>query len=324
MVQPLFELSDLYGINNLADQVKVAESRRVYLLKATNVDIDDEGMVKRRLGQDLKLSASVHSMWANKAEDTCLYMQSGVLKSLSTAYAGTTLLSGLSSDARMVYCEDPAGTIYFTNNIDIGKVVSGTASLFSSPSQTFKVKMKPGQLIEWYNNRLYTIQGRIAWHSDPGAPTYMDKRKNFTQMGDRITMWKGVSDGIWVSATRETGFLLGKDPSEFAYMKVTDSGAYEGTAIKLDGEDIGESQLGTVVLWTSAEGVFMGLTQGQVKNLTWDVYQPAYESVRGTGIYRSDRGFGQYVACYELLTGNGAIDGWGEFPKMTGTGYMAA
>jgi hypothetical protein len=89
--------------------------------------------------------------------------------------------------------------------------------------------------------------------------------------------------------------------------KVLTYGAVPGTAAKFNSEELvpEEERPGAnsaAVMWVSPFGVILGLTGGQVKNLTEQNYNfPAAQ--RGAGLFRVSRGYSSYIAS---LKGNGA------------------
>ncbi len=93
------------------------------LLKAVNVNIDNDGWPKRRSGTTQVLAGTDGlSGFANK--DYYLYQDNGTLYSVNTStWATTSLVTGLSTSARMRYL-DYAGQIWFTNGEVTGRLNS--------------------------------------------------------------------------------------------------------------------------------------------------------------------------------------------------------
>lgn len=314
-VQNGLDIQQFLGLDNLTDESRLPIiNKKAWLKMANNIDIDDEYMPHRRTGYSQVLSGNVHSFWSNG--ELALFMQNGSLKSMSTTYSASTLLSGLEANAVMHYA-DCHGTIYFTNADIIGSYISGTAALLTDPGQRFKVSMKPGHLIEYFNARLYVAQDNILWFSDAISLGYLDMRKNFLQFSDRITMVKSVTDGLYVSAGDTTYFLFGKDPFEFVKIEVAGSAAIEGSAVSVTSEQINKDALGPVVMWASDEGIFMGRPAGSVLNKTWSHYTCDVVKFCAS-IVRDDNGFEQYLAAYSIEFDMGSGDFFVPTPKTTG------
>ena len=291
------DVNAFLGLDNLTDEARLPiVNGRSWLKIANNIDLDDEYMPHRRMGYSLVLSGDIHSFWSNGS--VALFMQGGILKSMSTAYVASTVLSGLDANAVMHYV-DVNGKIYFTNAVVIGSYESGTASLLSDPGQQFKVTMRPGQLIEYFKSRLYVAQDNILWFSDAVNVGSLDMRKNFFQFSGRITMVNAVEDGLYVSAGDTTYFLFGKDPFEFVNIEIAGSAAIEGSAHKITSERVGERGMGSAIMWASEEGVFLGRPTGSVSNKTWNHY--TCDDVQfGSAIVRDDNGFEQYLLAYAI------------------------
>ena len=307
---PFLEISSFLGVNNTTDPARIPVTRRgAFLVAGENVDIDDEKMLHRRKGFNAAFSGNVHSLWSNG--DICLFVQGPELKRLWPDFTVSTILNGGThvNGSRTEFVEG-GGKIFFCNNSIIGYIENGVSHPFPEPEMTFKKRMVGGHLLEWFNSRLYAAQDDKIFFSDAAAPTRMDTRKNFFQFEGRLTMMKAVADGMFVSAGENIFFLKGSDAVDFVLFKVGDSPAYFGSAIKVEGEEAGPGILGTVAIWLSEDGPFMGLAGGQVKNLNPN-YCPQNMG-QSAAIYRDDIGFGQYLCVSQLIGGFG--EGRMEFP----------
>ena len=272
---PLANIKGFLGKNNVADPARYPDKKSaIYLSECQNVDIDDQLMAHRRDGYPATPSLSgteIHSLWADS--ETCLFVQSGDLKSLDAAFGASTVRAGV-GHARMNYVR-PANKIFLTNNNIIGYVEDLVYSDFAAPSETYKSIMKPGHLIEWFNGRLYVARGGDVWFSDAVYPGSTDERKNFKQLGGYISMMRAVKDGIYVSNGKETYFMAGLDPGEAALVKVATYPAILGSDVQIDGERLGLRDIsGRAVLWMTSQGICAGLDGGQFINLTQNFYRP--------------------------------------------------
>jgi len=305
MVEPWIDFRNYLGVNNMADPLRIPVGKGgTYLEVGENIDIDDDKMIHRRKGFDPVVSGDVHSLWSNGK--VCFFCEETNLKRLYEDYSTETILGGINPGERMSFL-DVAGTIYFSNKSIVGYIEDGKPHPFPNPDLAFKKKMVGGHLIELYNSRLYSAQGAKIFFSDATQPMRMDTRKNFLQFNGWITMLKSVKDGLYVGAGEDVFFLLGDDPllqGGFVYDRVTDSKALEGSAITVEGEDIGPGLLGKTVLWASEDGIYLGLPGGQVKEVTKGTYG-VKDGEKGTAIYKWDRGFGQYLCLYEMVEGTG-------------------
>lgn len=305
MPEPWFDFRNFLGVNNMANPLRIPVSRGgAYLEVGENIDIDDEKMVHRRQGFHPLVSGNIHSLWAN--DRYCFYCEGSYLKRLFEDNSSEVLLSILKPGERVNYVEAD-GTIYFSSRSIVGYLEEGKPHAFPEPNMRFKKRMVGGHLIEFYNSRLYAAQGSKVYFSDATHPMVMDMRKNFLQFSDWITMLKSVKDGLYVGAGKNVWFLLGDDPlleGGFVYDKVSDSKALEGSAITIEGDDIGPGGLGRTVMWVSEDGIYLGIPQGQVKEVTKGAYAVT-DGEKGTAIYKWDRGYGQYLCLYEMVEGTG-------------------
>jgi len=306
MAEPWMDFRNFLGVHNLiGDPWRIPVGKGgAYLEVCENIDIDDEKMIHRRKGFDPVLSGNVHSLWSNGKY--CFFCEGTNLKRLFEDYSTETLLSILKLDERVNYV-DGDGTIFFSSRSIVGYLEEGKAYAFPNPNLKFKNRMVGGHLIEYYNSRLYAAQGVKVFFSDATHPMRMDMRKNFLEFGGWITMLKAVKDGLYIGAGDDVFFLLGDDPfaeGGFLYDRVTDSKVIEGSAITVEGEDIGPGLLGRTVIWATEDGIYVGATSGQVKEVTKGAYG-VKDGEKATALYKFDRGFGQYLCLYELVEGAG-------------------
>ncbi len=286
------------GINNSDDPARLGSKKGTYLTEGVNVDIDDTLMLHRRTGYEKKVTADVHSFWGKKDGSLALYVSGGFLKSLSTDLTSTNLLA-VDQSARMQYVEVNQD-VFFTNNIIIGQLKDGVVTAFPIPTEEFKTTMKPGHLIEFYNSRLYVAWNSVLWISDPAFFTRIDMRHGFKMFKGRITMLKAVSNGLYVSTPDTAYWMGGLDPGEATLLKIAGTGAIEGSAITVDSEDLTGGGIGSIVMWTSVDGVWSGGPGGTVKNKTWDAYSLESGINLGAATFRDDNGYGQYLFTYSL------------------------
>ncbi len=321
MPSTLFEFKKFKGICNTNDSARIDPD---YQAVAENVDIDDEYMLHRRDGYgDIVVTGSAHSLWAD--DRVCLFVHNGSLKRLMPDLGNVSLLT-VDQSLYMEYVRATVNDyVYFTNNSIVGFYTNGVVYPMPDPDQTHKTRMIGGHLIEYYNGRLYSAFDDKIFYSDATYLNQMDKRFSFMPMPGRITLLKAVYDGLYVGAGNNVwylGGLGGEEPPVFNYIKVSDNPVLPNSGVKIEGEDIGKGLLGTSVMWASEEGIWIGLPQGQTKNVTKGHYafpKPA-EIATGTGFYR-EYPISQYVYIWRYRQGYG--DGIGSItiptPIVSGT-----
>jgi hypothetical protein len=291
------------GIDNVTPVNKLLPTRKGYFVqKAKNVDINDDGELLRRQGFQIAYGGSgTHSFWANEEGNLALFVEGGTLKKLNLDMTVTTLLPYV-GDSRMEYVEVNK-IVYFSNEQVVGFIKDGQVSPFSTPTEKFKVKMKGGQVIEYYKARLYAARDNVIRYSDVLDLTRMDERSDFIQMEDRVTMLKAVKGGLYVGTRQKVHFFLGDDPveSKFVNAKLLDVGAYEGSAIKVI-DDWGRGAEEHAVIFGTGYGVYLGREEGLLTQLTprYSISVDTGVIARATAILRDDRGFDQYLMVAEI------------------------
>lgn len=114
------EIKKFLGLRNASagDRLPVGA-----LQAALDVDVDDSGALRSRLGQTSVSAVASHSLWAGTG--TCLVAQGTVLKRLNDDNTLTTLRT-LTYGGPLSYVESN-GVVYYSNGIDAGRVVAGRA-----------------------------------------------------------------------------------------------------------------------------------------------------------------------------------------------------
>ena len=288
MSEPSHIVKRVYGTDNTSN-LSTSRFRKngVYFYELNNIDVDDAGRMHRRDGYSASVEAgtAIRSLWANK--DICLYLDGTNFKKLTSGYVSNTLISDVSSNDRFSYAEN-GNRVYFANTSIIGyvDVTTGLPYPFPDPLKDYKVRMVGGQVLEFYNSRLYAAHGINLFFSDATIPTRMDQRKNAISFKSRITMVRGVDDGMYVSDSDNTYFESGKSPiSEFVERKVLDCHAVEGMSIVVSRKN---KQAVKVAYWMGSDGyMYIGYNGGVVVRAQEGLYQKAGLTF-GSAIYRTD------------------------------------
>ena len=319
MAESFAKIEKFLGIDNTSDPTRVGLKRGggIFLTEADNVDIDDEGMAHRRGGYaQLFLSGAVHSWWSDGK--TGLFVQGTDFKKLNADYTATILITDVDPTDRMTYVK-VNDIIYFSNSSIVGYVKDGSSYPFPDPNQTFKQRMFGGNLLEYYNSRLYAAFGDTIYFSDATVLTRMDKRKNAIPFPGRITMMKAVLNGIFVSAGDKISFMEGGDPFQFTFAPVLDIPAIEGTAITVEGEEIGRGLKGKAVFWLTELGVYRGLPGGVVTQMQGGLF--SIEDIdAGMAVLKDDHGYQQYLAICPMVPGVGGSEGDVRMPRVAVVG----
>jgi len=111
-----FKIKTFTGLNNIdpPEQTKPGE-----LQTANNVDIGNNGQVKRRDGYVSVYTGNIHSLFA--MEGLCLFREGISLKRLNTDFTATILRSGIDGNRKMAYLS-LNGNIYYSDGIVTGVI----------------------------------------------------------------------------------------------------------------------------------------------------------------------------------------------------------
>lgn len=281
-------IKEFLGIDNTSDLASVSVRRRagIFFYKINNVDIDDAGKAHRRdgYGSPIYPGSSIRSLWAN--DKICLFADGTNLKFLNDYNIATSIIGSISPTDTFSYVAN-GNIVYFSSMSIIGYIdantvtpspfpdpyllpikiiVGGNVVEIPNPALKFKIKMVGGQILEFYNSRLYAANACNLFFSDATIPTQMDNRKNAIAFPSRITMVKAVDNGMFVSDSERVYFQAGLDPSEFAQRKVLDVPAIEGMSIAnpTKGKAIAGKSMHNIVYWMTRKGIYAGHNDGVV------------------------------------------------------------
>lgn len=244
----------------------------------------------------------------------------GLAGAIELTAPGGILLSSLETSTnpevtgKIVYLSTANGTVLY----QAGRVpavattfayMNGGTDLTVALDTQFVEQAPPGHIVETHSGIVYVVDGNVAWYSDPySVERFRRSEYRFLQFPGRISLFSSVGDGIYVATEKGSWFLQGYEPTSLRSTQVLSYGAIEGTSVKFDSElldaETGEKTGNTnpAVMWTSQFGIIVGLSGGQVTNVTEDKYGfPAAQ--RGAGTLKFSKGFAQYLSS---LQGTGA------------------
>jgi hypothetical protein len=270
------------------------------LAVAVNVDHDYTGRVSRRKGFAATARTEViHSLWCDGGP--CLFVTGDALCLLNPDYT-YKLLRNVTENAKMRYVQVD-DIAYYTNGIEMGYVQNGASAGWSAaaapygPDPTTRTLYSPpvGSHLEVYNGHMFIAQGNIVWFSEPFAYNHFDLVRSYLPFGGEVRMFKSVEGGIWISTHHHTYFLEGSLPKEFRRRIAATYPAIEDTVVQVDASKLGNGEFqGLGLLWTTREGICLGLSDGTFMNLTQRKIDLPH-TLRGAGLLFDER----YVALLE-------------------------
>ena len=275
------------GLNNVSDPTRLKydfESGATELAVAYNVDIDSSGRIAMRRGLTAtSRTESSHSIFCDGGE--CLFICGTSLYRLNPDYSRTGVRSGMTAGNKCRYVQI-AGRIYYSNQVEIGYVLNGVSYVWQAETYigptTHRRFSNPvvGKFLEFLSSRIYVSKDNILWYSEPFAYGWFDLASNFVPFGSIIRMVRSVKTGLYVGTEREVVFIGGAEPKQFTYEIVSNSPVVEGTDVKLSGAWFEDGKVtGQLAMWTAQDGIYVGMPDGQVRNITKEkiVYPGAFE-----------------------------------------------
>lgn len=284
------------GLNTQVDPTRLpfdGQSGIQDLAVAYNIDHDATGRISRRKGFSATLvTQDSHSLWCDGGE--CLFVTGNSLCVLHGDYT-STVVATISAGARLSYVQVNKKA-FWANGIETGYVqdtvnndwVMGT---YYGPETTRQYSGPPiGNHLAFFGGSIFVTQGDTVWHTEPFSLNQFDLVRDYYQFQTAIRMFRPVSDGIYVSTERNVYFLSGSSPRDLRRIHKTGYPAVEWTDTHVPLETMlvfqGIAQVGA--MWTSTEGICVGLPDGQVMNLTKaKVSFPT--ALRGAGIFLDKR-----------------------------------
>lgn len=289
---PLFRSSS--GLMTTVDPTRIPydpESGVTALAKAVNITHDETGRPTRRRGYTLKQSGGFHSLFCDEGD--CFVGSGPYLYRVGTDYS-LQQLRGALSGARISFLQHNEET-YYANGWQNGVIRDGVSyswpvGAYEGPDTIRQFSGAPvGQHLAYYNSRFYVSRNKVLWISEPFAPGLFDRARGFIQFENKITMIKPVDNGVFVSDTKRTWFLAGKDYTDFEQKLAAPYPALEWSdAVEyISASELGLEAVGHCALWGSPEGAILGTPDGRAINLTKDRVVYPKLGAQGAGLLRN-------------------------------------
>lgn len=282
---PLFKASQ--GLNIFVDPARAnydPDTGLVDLVACSDVVLDLTGRISRRKGYTQDIDASdLHSIFPYLSG--YLY---GDLDSLNFSLKAVALRDSLTGNR---FCYAALGEkVYYSNGVVNGYIEnevdnSWVAGTYSGPDSTKTVSdPPPGQVMTIWNGRMWIAYKSLLLHSEIFAYNWFDWARCATPFTERITLIKGVTDGLYVGTDTEIFFQQGD-----RLIKVADYGAILG-AVALDyvsGFTLGLQGSGQYAILAAKKGLCAAGPEGRFINLTEE--RVVYPDVsRGSVVIRDE------------------------------------
>lgn len=172
-----------------------------------------------------------------------------------------------SSDGRVVatrlYVTNIDGELFYrATDVPKGQTIAVLAGFFANGAvlkTQFMQPPPPGQLLEYNNGTIYVATGSNIALTRPLQYGLHDPAEDFFMYSERVTLLKGVPDGLYLSAD-QIYYLPKAGTDDVSQVQTMVGKAIEGAVCSLpNSEDI---------MFVTDRGFYQATLQGQIKNLT--------------------------------------------------------
>lgn len=177
-----------------------------------------------------------------------------------------------------VYLSTPDGTtLYLADDAPIEDLYTEIASCrFATPLNTqWLDKPPPGHALAYSRGRIYICRDGFIFGTAPLGYEWVDLRDFLSLDGTRMRFLIGVEHGLYAATASACYFIAGDTFEDMTLKIISTKGGVQGSALYVDGgKATGDKQLDGVrcAMFTTGEGVFLGLPDGTVMNLTRERY----------------------------------------------------
>jgi hypothetical protein len=250
--------------------------------RIVNLDVTNTGPLQRRVGVDLVTPGDCHSLWSAHESNVAYYVSGTTLYQFDGSNS-VTVATGLTPTFKVSYAK-VADDIYWSNGIQSGVLIGGVSNVHwgaqeptGSLGQTYMHQVR-GNIIRHHHGRLYAIDGRVIWATDPMDYMRVDMMRGFIQLESEITLFEPVSNGIFVGTSNEgVRFMVGSDFKQFQLAKADPLPAIRGSGLSIPGALFGS--IGQAAIWLTRNGWVFGYGDGATKRLNdKTMLVPDYES----------------------------------------------
>ena len=271
---PVFRVTS--GLNNAEEphRLEYGEDGGCPLSEAVNVVVSNGGGLRRRYPKRLVHDKLAHSFWSHG--DYAFFCSEGKLYRMLEDETLLTVSPSVGG-AEMSYAEF-MGKIFCTNGMFRG-VIDGpmlypwTESVPSSrPDSDTRQLGFPSVF-----SRIFTHAGRMClvdadkvWVGEPFNPGCYDLGSGPFSLGSSVVDFASVKNGIYVSNEEGVYFLAGSSKSDFMPRLVHDEPIVRGTCLSTPAHALRLSNFGNglAAVWVSRSGVFVGMNNGEIVNVS--------------------------------------------------------
>ena len=244
---------------------------------AVNVDVSKTGRVSRRKGwENTVITDACHSLFSDGGDT--FFVTGDALKMLAPDMSVTNLRN-VTVNAPMSFVQIGSRTFY-TNGRENGFILNGKSYGWNQavPNQkdsTIVYSPPPvGTLLGYYKGRVYVAQQHIIWYSEANNLNTFNL-KNYLAFSSSVTMFKGVSEGIWIGTENQVFFLKGDSPDRLEQKRKALTGVIQGSDTYVDCTSIpglvdeyGYQLEGVGIVFCTTKGIYLGTEKGKLMQLS--------------------------------------------------------
>jgi hypothetical protein len=244
---------------------------------AVNVDISKTGRVSRRKGwENTVITDACHSLFCDGGD--AFFVTGDALKMLAPDMSVTNLRN-ITVNAPVGF-EQIGSRTFYTNGRENGFILNGKSYGWNQavPNQkdsTIIYSPPPvGTLLGYYKGRIYVAQQHIVWYSEANNLNTFNLKK-YLAFSSSVTMFKGVSNGVWLGTENQILFLRGDSPDNLEQQRKALTGVIPGSDTYVDctsipglADEYGQQVNGVGVLFCTPKGIYIGTESGKLMQLS--------------------------------------------------------
>ena len=274
------------GVNNRIRETESASDRdsnaipnSAFLRQALNVDLTAEGHPLRRRGYTLAQAGYAHSVF--RGGGLFFVVIDGALM-VGPKAAELAQVATVNKYLRMSYTTH-AGAVYFSNGVDSGRYLTAL-EVWPGPDQEHVIyddegleltdnlyeTLPIGQHIASFSGRIWVADNDTLWFSEGMSTNICRRATNYFMLPDFITMLQPADEGIYISTASGIYFLQGTDPFTAELNDAYGHGVVPFAFTRVNGDKFGVPEDSVPVWWTKDGVMSVGLSSGEVRQLTRD------------------------------------------------------
>ena len=297
------KLDQFPGLNTISDLYALSLKG---LVQADNVDLSRDGNISRRPGRTKVYTGVIDAAWGDGQD--FLFIEGDKLKQLNADYSAT-IIASLTISANILYVLRSAlNNLYWSTGHEHGVIEAGVNRNWNTvddnywagttdadvlADQLHQDTMPVGKQMVEYAGCIWVVYDDMVIYTHPYSET-TDLRENFIPVGERITNFGAVSDGLFITTNTRSYFYSGRNPAEMSVVQQAPFGAIPDTMLQVDGRILGEGQDTLGLVWTSLRGICVGFPNGTLVNVTKKQIKEL-SGVKGTALLRKFNGQQHYI-----------------------------